>query len=64
MGGVCGLANVLGEDICRLYRLYHQANQADKDLQQRLVEPNLAVTKRFGIKQKLIRKNFLKSPHL
>jgi len=49
VGGVCGLANVLGEDICRLYRLYHQANQADKDLQQRLVEPNLAVTKRFGI---------------
>ena len=49
MGGVCALANVLGDELCRLHSQYHEAGVVDADLQRRLVAPNAAVTKRFGV---------------
>ncbi|XP_075468490.1 4-hydroxy-2-oxoglutarate aldolase, mitochondrial [Ascaphus truei] len=50
VGGVCALANVLGAQVCELERLcltaqWHEAKQ----LQYRLIEPNAAVTRKFGI---------------
>ncbi|XP_003479822.1 4-hydroxy-2-oxoglutarate aldolase, mitochondrial isoform X1 [Cavia porcellus] len=50
VGGVCGLANVLGAQVCQLERLCltGQWEEARK-LQLRLIEPNTAVTRRFGI---------------
>jgi len=49
VGGVCALANVLGDELCRLHSQYHEAGVVDADLQRRLVAPNAAVTKRFGV---------------
>ena len=44
VGGVCALANVLGDDVCKLGRLYHQGKHDEAQLlQQRLVAPNTAV---------------------
>ncbi|XP_040418989.1 4-hydroxy-2-oxoglutarate aldolase, mitochondrial [Cygnus olor] len=49
-GGVCALANVLGAPLCQLERLCRQGCwQEARDLQHRLIEPNAAVTRRFGI---------------
>ncbi|NXL28800.1 HOGA1 protein, partial [Glaucidium brasilianum] len=49
-GGVCALANVLGAPLCQLDRLCREGNwQEARDLQHRLIEPNTAVTRRFGI---------------
>ncbi|NXA28401.1 HOGA1 protein, partial [Ibidorhyncha struthersii] len=49
-GGVCALANVLGAPLCQLDRLCHEGHwQEARDLQHRLIEPNMAVTRRFGI---------------
>ncbi|XP_011855897.1 PREDICTED: 4-hydroxy-2-oxoglutarate aldolase, mitochondrial isoform X2 [Mandrillus leucophaeus] len=50
VGGVCALANVLGAQVCQLERLCltRQWEDAQK-LQHRLIEPNAAVTRRFGI---------------
>ncbi|XP_051679999.1 4-hydroxy-2-oxoglutarate aldolase, mitochondrial isoform X3 [Oryctolagus cuniculus] len=50
VGGVCALANVLGAQVCQLERLCltGQWEEAQK-LQHRLIEPNSAVTRRFGI---------------
>lgn len=50
VGGVCALANVLGAQVCQLERLCltGQWEEAQK-LQHRLIEPNFAVTRRFGI---------------
>uniref|UniRef100_A0A8B9MQC4 4-hydroxy-2-oxoglutarate aldolase, mitochondrial n=1 Tax=Accipiter nisus TaxID=211598 RepID=A0A8B9MQC4_9AVES len=49
-GGVCALANVLGAPLCQLDGLCHEGRwQEARDLQHRLIEPNLAVTRRFGI---------------
>ncbi|XP_054291441.1 4-hydroxy-2-oxoglutarate aldolase, mitochondrial isoform X2 [Pongo pygmaeus] len=50
VGGVCALANVLGAQVCQLERLCctGQWEEAQK-LQHRLIEPNAAVTRRFGI---------------
>ncbi|KAF6317454.1 hypothetical protein mRhiFer1_008510 [Rhinolophus ferrumequinum] len=50
VGGVCALANVLGAQVCQLERLCltGQWEEAQK-LQLRLIEPNTAVTRRFGI---------------
>ncbi|CAN0178191.1 unnamed protein product [Bubo scandiacus] len=49
-GGVCALANVLGAPLCQLDRLCRKGHwQEARDLQHRLIEPNMAVTRRFGI---------------
>lgn len=50
VGGVCALANVLGDEVCKVQELF-DAKLLDeaKILQQRLVAPNIAVTKRFGV---------------
>lgn len=42
VGGVCGLANILGKDLCHLHELY-QSNTLDKELQNRLIDPNTMV---------------------
>lgn len=50
VGGVLGLANVLGEETCRLANLAKsQDARAAMDLQLRLVGPNTQVTRRFGV---------------
>ncbi|XP_077575350.1 4-hydroxy-2-oxoglutarate aldolase, mitochondrial [Stigmatopora nigra] len=50
VGGVCALANVLGEPLCDLERLCASGrwDQA-RELQQRLIEPNAAVTRGLGV---------------
>ncbi|NXF50691.1 HOGA1 protein, partial [Oceanites oceanicus] len=49
-GGVCALANVLGAPLCQLDRLCREGRwQEARDLQHRLIEPNVAVTRRFGV---------------
>uniref|UniRef100_A0A8C3KLX2 4-hydroxy-2-oxoglutarate aldolase, mitochondrial n=1 Tax=Calidris pygmaea TaxID=425635 RepID=A0A8C3KLX2_9CHAR len=49
-GGVCALANVLGAPLCQLDRLCREGHwQEARNLQHRLIEPNTAVTRRFGI---------------
>ncbi|XP_062989313.1 4-hydroxy-2-oxoglutarate aldolase, mitochondrial [Elgaria multicarinata webbii] len=49
-GGVCALANVLGTPVCQLEQLCHAGswNEA-RELQHRLIEPNIAVTAKFGV---------------
>jgi 4-hydroxy-2-oxoglutarate aldolase len=50
VGGVLGLANVLGEETCRLAQLAKSSDlKAAMDLQLRLVGPNTCVTRRFGV---------------
>ncbi|KAM8780916.1 4-hydroxy-2-oxoglutarate aldolase, mitochondrial [Rhynchonycteris naso] len=50
VGGVCALANVLGAQVCQLERLCLTGQWEDAQmLQHRLIEPNTAVTRRFGI---------------
>ncbi|XP_003255346.1 4-hydroxy-2-oxoglutarate aldolase, mitochondrial isoform X2 [Nomascus leucogenys] len=50
VGGVCALANVLGAQVCQLERLCCTGQWEDaQKLQHRLIEPNAAVTQRFGI---------------
>uniref|UniRef100_A0A8C8Z4N9 4-hydroxy-2-oxoglutarate aldolase 1 n=1 Tax=Prolemur simus TaxID=1328070 RepID=A0A8C8Z4N9_PROSS len=50
VGGVCTLANVLGAQLCQLERLCLTGQWEDaQKLQHRLIEPNAAVTRRFGI---------------
>ncbi|NXC21980.1 HOGA1 protein, partial [Corythaeola cristata] len=49
-GGVCALANVLGAPLCQLEHLCQEGRwQEARDLQHRLIEPNMAVTRQFGI---------------
>ncbi|XP_021255857.1 4-hydroxy-2-oxoglutarate aldolase, mitochondrial isoform X2 [Numida meleagris] len=49
-GGICALANVLGAPLCQLEHLCRQGCwQEARKLQQRLIEPNAAVTRQFGI---------------
>ncbi|XP_074855453.1 4-hydroxy-2-oxoglutarate aldolase, mitochondrial isoform X1 [Carettochelys insculpta] len=49
-GGVCALANALGAPLCQLERLCQEGHwQEARDLQLRLLEPNTAVTRKFGI---------------
>ena len=49
-GGVCALANVLGEECVNLFNLT-KAGEHDKAvaLQKRLIAPNQAVTRVFGV---------------
>ncbi|XP_020033343.1 4-hydroxy-2-oxoglutarate aldolase, mitochondrial [Castor canadensis] len=50
VGGICALANVLGAQVCQLERLCLTGQWEDaQKLQHRLIEPNVAVTRRFGI---------------
>ncbi|XP_059803129.1 4-hydroxy-2-oxoglutarate aldolase, mitochondrial isoform X1 [Hypanus sabinus] len=50
VGGVCALANVLGEPLCKLEKLCLAGQWVDaRELQYRLVEPNAAITRKFGI---------------
>ncbi|CAH3185308.1 unnamed protein product [Porites evermanni] len=50
VGGVCALANVLGRQVCQLHELYKQGKMEDaKLLQHKLIQPNTAVTKTFGV---------------
>nr|XP_033799144.1 4-hydroxy-2-oxoglutarate aldolase, mitochondrial [Geotrypetes seraphini] len=50
VGGICALANILGAQVCELEKLWW-AGQWDeaRELQYRLIEPNTAVTRKFGI---------------
>ena len=44
------MANVLPEEVCHLHSLYREGKLAEAaSLQRRLVEPNDAVTKKFGV---------------
>ncbi|CAN9510756.1 unnamed protein product [Ophioblennius macclurei] len=50
VGGVCALANVLGRELCELERLCVSGRWEEaRDLQQRLIEPNAAVTRKLGV---------------
>uniref|UniRef100_K1Q307 Dihydrodipicolinate synthase-like, mitochondrial n=1 Tax=Magallana gigas TaxID=29159 RepID=K1Q307_MAGGI len=50
VGGVCGAANMLGQELCDLEQLYKQGKLKEAtNLQQRIVAPNACVTKRFGV---------------
>lgn len=45
-GGVCALANVLGDPLCQLDHLCRNGQwQEARDLQHRLIEPNMAVSR-------------------
>lgn len=45
VGGICGLANVLGAQVCQLERLCLTGQwEAAQELQHRLIEPNTAVS--------------------
>ncbi|XP_077205558.1 4-hydroxy-2-oxoglutarate aldolase, mitochondrial [Paroedura picta] len=50
VGGICALANVLGTSLCELESLCHTGSwDKARELQHQLIEPNLAVTSKFGI---------------
>ncbi|XP_008297160.1 4-hydroxy-2-oxoglutarate aldolase, mitochondrial [Stegastes partitus] len=50
VGGVCALANVLGPQLCELERLCLSGRWEEaRVLQQRLIEPNAAVTRNLGV---------------
>ncbi|XP_031430819.1 4-hydroxy-2-oxoglutarate aldolase, mitochondrial [Clupea harengus] len=50
VGGVCALANVLGEEVCDLERLCLIGHwDKARELQHRLIEPNTAVTRKYGV---------------
>ncbi|KAM4612388.1 4-hydroxy-2-oxoglutarate aldolase, mitochondrial [Polymixia lowei] len=50
VGGVCALANVLGRELCELERLCVSSRWEEaRVLQQRLIEPNAAVTRKLGV---------------
>ncbi|XP_061840278.1 4-hydroxy-2-oxoglutarate aldolase, mitochondrial [Nerophis lumbriciformis] len=50
VGGVCALANVLGQQVCDLERLCTSGRWDEaRELQGRLVEPNAAVTRKLGV---------------
>lgn len=50
VGGVCALANVLPQEVCQLYELSRTGRHGDaQSLQQRLIAPNTAVTRKFGV---------------
>ncbi|XP_066549498.1 4-hydroxy-2-oxoglutarate aldolase, mitochondrial isoform X2 [Amia ocellicauda] len=50
VGGVCALANILGQQVCQLQQLCLAGQWEEaRDLQYRLIEPNTAVTRQFGI---------------
>ena len=45
VGGVCALANVLGEEVCELHNLFKENRWEEaKNLQHRLIAPNSVVS--------------------
>jgi len=45
VGGVCALANVLGNEVCQLHQLYEENRMKEAmKLQQKLIEPNAVVS--------------------
>nr|XP_028586395.1 4-hydroxy-2-oxoglutarate aldolase, mitochondrial isoform X2 [Podarcis muralis] len=49
-GGICALANVLGSPVCQLEQLCCAGSWDEaRALQHRLIEPNIAVTSKFGV---------------
>jgi dihydrodipicolinate synthase/N-acetylneuraminate lyase len=45
VGGVCALANVLGEEVCQLYSLFEKGDlKGALELQRRLIFPNALVS--------------------
>ena len=49
-GGICALANALPREVCELERLYRDGDlEGARALQHRLIAPNGAVTKTFGV---------------
>jgi len=49
-GATLALANILPDDCCRLVSLYKEGKLDEaRHLQQRMMEPNVAVTGRFGV---------------
>lgn len=50
VGGVCALANVLGQQVCDLAQLCVSGRWDEaRELQYRLIEPNAAVTRQYGV---------------
>lgn len=50
VGGVCALANVLGPECCELEILFKsQKFKEAEELQKRLIEPNIDVTRKYGV---------------
>ena len=50
VGGICALANVLPGPVCELVSLYRAGKDEEaRALQYRLIAPNGAVTKQFGV---------------
>ena len=50
VGGVCALANVLGPQVCELESLFKSGHfDAARKLQLDLIQPNIDVTRRFGV---------------
>ncbi|ELT93590.1 hypothetical protein CAPTEDRAFT_134600 [Capitella teleta] len=50
VGGVCALANVLAKETCDLRQLFLEGKHREAaKLQHRLISPNAAVTKSFGV---------------
>ena len=44
MGGICGLANIMGQECCDLEQLFKQGKMEEaKALQHRLIGPNIGV---------------------
>lgn len=50
VGGVCALANVLGEEVCKLYDLCKDGKiEEARQLQLKLIKPNGAVTRKYNV---------------
>jgi len=50
VGGICALANALPAEVCQLQQLCMEQKWAEaQELQHRLIAPNGAVTKQFGV---------------
>lgn len=50
VGGICALANAMGKELCELQALYEQGKYEEAtELQQRLIWPNTAVTRKYGV---------------
>lgn len=50
VGGVCALANVLPQEVCLLYEMSLTGRHSEAQaLQKRLIAPNAAVTRKFGV---------------
>ncbi|XP_013406488.1 4-hydroxy-2-oxoglutarate aldolase, mitochondrial [Lingula anatina] len=49
-GGICALANVVGQEVCDVQTLFEQGQQKEAlTLQHRLIVPNTDVTRKYGV---------------